>query len=374
MIERLHVHNFRCLENFTLDFAGQRSAVLIGKNGAGKSTALNALRVFQKICRGPNRVKNVVLASDFTRHRKEPPMQFEVDAALAGNRYQYRVSFEWPEGFYEARILEESLSRDGVSVFTRQQGQVQLAGGSAFGLDWHVFALPVINEKPPSRSLQDVKAFFAGMLLLAPIPQRMKGFSEEPATELDYDALNYAACLRSLLQQKPKAYSEFESFVKGRTDGEKGVIPDFSSIENRERGKEGGSQLVVTVQPPGSRETLSFDLDDLSDGEKCFLLSAYVVAANAVGPPVVCVWDEPDNHLSLSEVGHFITAMRKMTNRGGQFIATTHHPETIRKFSDDNTFVLTRKSHLDPTVPQLLRAFAYNGDLIHALVREEIIG
>lgn len=367
MIERLYVHNFGCLENFTLDFVGQQSAVLIGKNGAGKSTVLRALRVFQKIGRGPNRVKSVIRASDFTRHRKELPMRFEVDVTLASKQFKYSVSFEWPEEFHEARILEESLLRDGVSVFTRKHGQVQLSGASPFGLDWHVFALPVINEKPPSRSIQDVKAFFAGLILLAPIPQEMGGFSEEPASELDYHAVNYASCLRAMLQQKPRAYSEFDAFVKE-------VVWDFSSIENRDRGKDGGSQLVVTFQPPDSQETLSFDFDDLSDGEKCFMLSAYIFAANAVGPPVVCVWDEPDNHLSLAEVGHFITAMRKMTNRGGQFIATTHHPETIRKFSEENTFVLTRKSHMDPTVPKLLGTISYKGDLVHALARNEIIG
>ena len=34
MIERLYVHNFRCLENFTLDLVGRSSALVIGKNGA----------------------------------------------------------------------------------------------------------------------------------------------------------------------------------------------------------------------------------------------------------------------------------------------------------------------------------------------------
>ena len=371
MIERLYVHNFRCLESFTLDFAGQRSALLIGKNGAGKSTVLHALRVFQSICRGPNRVKDVIRAKDFARFDKSRPMRFEVDAILDQRRFKYTVSFEWPVDFYEARILEETLLKDGTSVFTRQTKQVQLAGGPAFLLDWHVFALPVINEKPSDHSIQDVKAFFANMILLAPIPQIMEGFSEEPASELDRGALNYASCLRSMLQKKPKSYSEFDSFVKS-------VLPDFSSIENVDRGKEGGSQLVVTFERPTSQETLQLDFDVLSDGEKCFLVSAYIAAANAVrsptDPPVVCAWDEPDNHLSLSEVGHFITSMRKMTNRGGQFIATTHHPETIRKFSDDNTFVLTRKSHLEPTVSKLLKAYSYTGDLIHALTRDEIVG
>ena len=53
MIERLYVHNFRCLENFTLELAGRSSALVIGKNGAGKSTVLECLKLFQSVCRGP---------------------------------------------------------------------------------------------------------------------------------------------------------------------------------------------------------------------------------------------------------------------------------------------------------------------------------
>ena len=112
----------------------------------------------------------------------------------------------------------------------------------------------------------------------------------------------------------------------------------------------------------------------ISAGEKCFFLSAYIIASNTVGSPVFCMWDEPDNHLSLSEVGQFVTGLRKMTNRRGQFIATTHHPETVRKFSDETTLVLTRKSHLDPIVVRSLAEFTYHGDLINALIRDEIIG
>ena len=369
MIERLYVHNFRCLENFTLDFDGNQSAVLIGRNGSGKSTVLSALQVFQSICRGPNRVKDVIRVKDFSRFDKSRPMRFEIDLAFAGTKFKYSVSFEWPADFHEARILEESLLKDGVTVFTRQNSQVQLATGPAFGLDWHVFALPVINERPSERSIKDVKLFFANLIVIAPIPLLMGGFSEETETELGHQALNYASCLRALLQSKPKAYRVFESFVKQ-------VMPDFSSIENVDRGKDGGSQLIVSFEQPHLTLPLNFDV--LSAGEKCFLLAAYIVAANdvrsSIDVPLVCIWDEPDNHLSISEVGHFITDLRKMTNQSGQLIATTHHPETIRKFSDENTFVLTRKSHFEPTVIKPLSAFSYSGDLIHALIRDEIIG
>jgi hypothetical protein len=105
-----------------------------------------------------------------------------------------------------------------------------------------------------------------------------------------------------------------------------------------------------------------------------FLLAAYIVAANSAGPGVVCAWDEPDNHLSLSQVSHFIVALRKMTNGGGQFIATTYHLETVRKFADDNTYVFSRKSHQEPTLVKRLTDIQYNGDLIHALMRDEVIG
>lgn len=366
MIERLYVHNFRCLENFTLDLAGCPSAVLIGKNGSGKSTVLRCMEIFQSICRGASRVGKLISASDFTQFRTNQPMRFEVELTLAGKRFKYAISFEWPAEFREARILDEALSVDGTAIFTRHQAQVQVAGGPAFGLDWHVFALPVINERPGARSIQDVKTFFASMIVIAPVPSEMTGFAEEPSTELQRDAGNYAACLLAMLQQKPKAYSDFESYIKT-------VIRDFSSIENPARG-ESGTQLIVKFEQEEPQGSLSVEFKSLSDGEKCFFLSAYIIASNTVGPPVVCLWDEPDNHLSLSEVGQFITALRKMTNQSGQFIATTHHPETVRKFSDETTFVLTRKSHLDPSVVRPLSAFTYSGDLINALIRDEIVG
>jgi predicted ATPase len=366
MIERLYVHNFRCLENFALDLTGRSSVLVIGKNGAGKSTVLQSLKVFQDICRGSNRVGNLISAGDFTLHRTEHPMRFEIELTLSGKRFSYAASFEWPAKFREARILDESLSVDGNAVFTRHVSQIHLSGGPAFGLDWHIVALPVINERPGEEAIQEIKTFLATMMLIAPIPANMSGFSEEPSVELQGDAANYASCLRALLGQKPAAYSNFESHVKA-------VIPDFSSIELVERG-ESGTQLIVKFERPNLEHSLSVEFKSLSDGEKCIFLSAYILAANSVGSPVFCMWDEPDNHLSLSEVGQFVTRLRKMTNRGGQFIATTHHPETVRKFSDETTFVLTRKSHLDPTVVRPLNDLPYSGDLINALIRDEIIG
>ncbi|MBX3449005.1 MAG: AAA family ATPase [Planctomycetaceae bacterium] len=362
MIQRLYVHNFRCLENFTFVPGEDSTALLIGRNGSGKSTILNCFRLLQTLCRGSNRVSTLVSAADFAQHRPEHPIRIEVDLVIDENRYAYAIAFEWPPQFHEARILEERLSVDGQSIFSRQHAQVSLSGGATFGLDWHVAALPIINHA----AIPPVRFFFAFSIIVAPIPDLMAGFSEQPSPELSYNGANLASCLKHLLGRKPAAYGIIEGYLKE-------TIPDFSSLEYVDRG-ESGSQLIVKFEQQNPTRHFATDFIALSSGEKCYFLSAYLLALQTAGYPVFCFWDEPDNHLSLSEVGQFIIALRRMAHHKGQFLATTHHPETIRKFSDETTFVLTRASHLDPTVIRPLSDFRFEGDLINALIRNEIIG
>src|SRR5260370_28646635 len=97
MIERIYVQNYRCFENFTLDLKGRGSAVVIGKNGSGKSTLRHALEVFQRICRGPNRIKDLIEPSDFTQGRLHIPVRFEIDVTLGKQRFNYGISFEMRE-------------------------------------------------------------------------------------------------------------------------------------------------------------------------------------------------------------------------------------------------------------------------------------
>ena len=84
--------------------------------------------------------------------------------------------------------------------------------------------------------------------------------------------------------------------------------------------------------------------------------------------PVLCFWDEPDNYLALSEVGHFVLALRKGFQSGGQFIATSHNPEAIPRFSEESTLLLSRKSHLEPTLVRPVSELQTNGDLVTALI------
>ncbi|HKV38941.1 MAG TPA: AAA family ATPase, partial [Blastocatellia bacterium] len=65
MIRRLYINNFRCLENFDLNLSGQSSALLIGKNGSGKTAVSQALEILQKVARGTTRADGLITESDF---------------------------------------------------------------------------------------------------------------------------------------------------------------------------------------------------------------------------------------------------------------------------------------------------------------------
>ena len=94
MLQRLYVHNFRCLENFELTMKEMSSALLIGKNGTGKSTIATALEVFQSIGRGINRVGQLVKSKDFTRGRYDVPIRLEIEVLLEEKLYKYVLALE----------------------------------------------------------------------------------------------------------------------------------------------------------------------------------------------------------------------------------------------------------------------------------------
>lgn len=366
MIRRLYIHNFRCLENFELPVLGHSSVLLIGKNGSGKTTVGLALEILQKIARGTNRVKDIVTSDDFTRGRKDTPMRFEIEVELNAKVYEYVIAFELPEDLKELRVLEEKLVVDGEPVYNRDKAQVRLAKTSQgkdaeFRIDWHMVALPIVQERSTKDPLFIFKQWLARMLILRPMPSLILGDSEQETLEPKPDVTDFGAWFSGLLASEPAAYSKIDEYLRL-------VMPDLKDIKNPVIGKDSRS---LVVQFSINQASLNLAFKYLSDGEKCFMICALVLAANAYDP-VLCFWDEPDNYLALDEVGHFVMALRKAFQSGGQFIATSHNPEAISRFSDENTLVLSRKNHLEPTTVRPLSEIQVSGDLISALIRGDV--
>lgn len=365
MLQRLYVHNFKCLENFELSLKGMSSALLIGKNGAGKSTLAKALAILQSIGRGSNRIGELIQSKDFTRGKSDVPIRFEIEVLLEDKLYKYVLAFELPESFKELRVFEEQLLIEGTPVYSRREAQVTLISRSReaqFLVDWHLVALPVIQEQSERDPLHIFKTWLARMIILAPIPALMTGESNGETLEPKQDGSNFGEWFTGLLGRYPAAYTQTDRYLRD-------VMPDIQDFLNEPTGKDAKSMII---RFEANNATLSVDFKDLSDGEKCFFLCAVVLAANKYYGPLFCFWDEPDNYLSLSEVGHFITSLRRSFQNNGQILATSHNEEAIRKFSNENTFILDRKSHLEPTLIRLLSDIPVKGDLVDTLIRGDI--
>ena len=367
MLQRLYVHNFRCLENFELTMKEMSSALLIGKNGTGKSTIATALEVFQSIGRGINRVGQLVKSKDFTRGRYDVPIRLEIEVLLEEKLYKYVLALELPEKFKELRVFEEQLLVAGNPIYSRKEAQVTLYSSSQnresqFLVDWHLVALPVIQEQSETDPLHTFKNWLAHIIILAPIPSLMTGDSHGETLQPNRDGANIGEWFSGLLGRYPAAYRDVDKYLRE-------VMPDFQDFLNELIGKEFKSLIVRFAE---NNATLNVNFQDLSDGEKCFFLCAVVLAANKFYGSVFCFWDEPDNYLSISEVGHFITSLRRSFKDSGQILVTSHNPEAIRKFSNENTFVLDRKSHLEPTLIRLLSDIPVTGDLINSLICGDI--
>jgi predicted ATPase len=368
VIRRFYVHNFRCLENFELPIAGKPSVLLIGANGSGKTAVSAALMVLQRIARGTNRVGDLVKAKDLSRGRTDVPMRFEIEVELKGKVYSYSIAFELPENSKELRVFEEKLAVGGEPVYSREGAQLHapLADREAEA-SMEVnrgIVLLAITETTPHSAIYVFKQWLASMLILRPIPSLIQGESGRETLHPESRVGNLGAWFAGLLASRPSAYATIEGYLKE-------VMPDLRDIKNPFVGPESRSLVVEFSNEKG---TVTIPFADLSDGEKCFIVCALVLAACNEYGPLFCFWDEPDNYLAISEVGHFVLALRKAFKGSGQFVATSHNDEAIRRFSKENTLVLQRRSHLEPTVVRWLDELHISGDLIGSLIRGEVEG
>lgn len=366
MIDRLYIHNFRSLENFELPVNGLSSALLIGKNGTGKSSIGFALEILQRIGRGDNRVGKLIKPEDMTRSRGDVPVRFELDVRISGVLYSYHLALELPQGFRELRVLEESLVVDGIKNYTREVAEIKFpkngGQGATMSFDWHLVWLSVSQARSENDPLDIFRKWLARMLILRPYPQGISGESSDETLNPSANLSNLGDWWNGLISHAPASYSKIESMLKR-------MMPDLRDIKNPVIAKDSRS---LDIHFDGKGESMSLPFQLLSDGEKCMVIWAMVMAANEAYGPLFCFWDEPDNYLAISEIGGFALDLRKAFKQGGQFLATSHNAETIRSFSDENTFVLFRRSHQEPTQIRPLAEIEYAGDLIAALVRGDI--
>ena len=347
MLERIRIKNFRCFSEFELDLTGLNSCVILGRNGSGKTTIASVIQILQNMAWKTSRVGDLLKPSDISRS-SDGSVSFNLDVRLFDKNYNYNIAFELPDRFHELRVADESLSVDSEIVYTRHTSQIALNRSqmrdAQFGVDWHVVALPIIQTSSSRDPIAIFKEWLKNIVVVRPVPACMKGESDGVTLIPNEYVDNFGEWFSGVLAESPSSYEPFIEFLRE-------VMPDISSVKNRILGLDIRS---LEVEFRVKSESFSVPFGRLSDGEKCFFVCALIVAMASEKLGMTCFWDEPDNYLAPQEVSPTMLALRRSFQSGRQIIITSHNADAIRCFSDDNTIVLTRSSHLAPPVAEML--------------------
>ena len=91
VIERVYIHNYKCLVNFEL--ALQETVLLLGANGVGKTAVLDVMFGLRKLLDGEAKITDRVAfhPSTLTRWQALREQVFAIEAMIGGESVIYRL-------------------------------------------------------------------------------------------------------------------------------------------------------------------------------------------------------------------------------------------------------------------------------------------
>src|SRR5438552_3803330 len=119
MLTRIYVDNFRSFVNF--EYRPKRKQLLLGANGSGKSSLLDAIRYLQQFVEGDG---NPFTQSTRTRWQERPLQVVEIEALLDGKKYEYRVEIRFAPETRQMSVNLESLRVSDQPVFELANGAI----------------------------------------------------------------------------------------------------------------------------------------------------------------------------------------------------------------------------------------------------------
>ena len=348
MLKRLYIDNFRCFVNF--EYKPERKQLLLGANGSGKSSLLDAILFVKWFIEGE---ESRFTQSTLTRWGSSEYQVVEVEAVLDEKSYLYRMEIRYSPNEKLPSLSSERLTVNGVPAFEFVDGEVRLftnGGVMSPGFKW--------KTTKSALHLAQFSTFYVGRFMkwletlhcfqIDPYPGEMDETAEKEDQLPEYDLSNFAPWYRHLVQVDPAGNAHFLAGLMETLNGFQTLR--FSSQDDGVR----KLRADFSIQ---SGETLPFSLSELSEGQR-MLLGLYAVLNFVVAKGHTVILDEPDNFISLREIQPWLLqAEAAVDDSNGQLILISHHPEILnqwaqeyglRFFREENGHVRTEKFKTDP--------------------------
>ncbi|SAM31430.1 AAA family ATPase [Pseudomonas sp. 1 R 17] len=339
-IKRFTLVNFRGIEHMELDFEGKKTVALVGVNGVGKSSILDALaitlsnltaRIIDQTSKSRAISKDDIrIGADYSR--------LEVVTTLADEEVDWAIALNRRAGKHSKDQSSDLIRLNkAVSPIETQAFNYDLVGGMRV-------ELPLAVYYDVHRAVLDV-------------PLRVREHLINAVTEGYDDALGHGGAdfKRFFIWFRNQEDLENESSrdLPGYRDPELSAVRQ--AIETFTGFKDVRIRRKPTLRMTVLKDRLEFNVLQLSDGEKCLLamvgdlarrltLLNRQVAEPLKGKGVVLI-DELDLHLHPAWQ-RTVVANLERTFPNCQFIITTHSPQILGELPAESVMLLKDGQYL----------------------------
>lgn len=363
MIERIYIHNYKCLVNFELML--KETVLLLGPNGAGKTAVLEVVFGLRRLLAGEIKItdSDAFHPSTLTRWQTLPDQVFELDAKVGEESFRYRLVIEHDAGGKLSRVTEESLQGDGTTLFRCTMGQVQLfrddgSEGPSYKTDWSESALARVAPHDSNTRLTAFMDAIRKTVICTIRPYLLNVESTREDDLLDRDAQNFVDWYRHAVQENPTA-------ARSLVEALRPVIDGFSDLRLTRSGLDSRALLVDFVNHGRRKDQYDGKYElwftELSDGQRALIVLYALLHLMRRDSGVWLFIDEPDNYVALAEIQPWLMELVDLCEETpSQAVICSHHPELIDYLGPESGVVLSREISSVTTARRVKSAISTN--------------
>jgi P-loop containing region of AAA domain len=207
MLTRLEIDNFRCFEGFVWEPA--RKQLILGANGCGKSSMMDALTNLRRFVAGDARVEELFPLKERAKWLDRAEQRFSLHAEIKGVPYCYRLVIGSAGDPTKPVVQSETLDcgNGGLEVKV-SKGKVFVRHGSSppllYSLNGGRSAISSLGETKGNDLAHRFRRWLGESACFRLNPFQMAGRAEGEDAEPKLDLSNFAAWYRGLYQSHPK--------------------------------------------------------------------------------------------------------------------------------------------------------------------------
>jgi predicted ATPase len=340
VLKRIHIDNYKCLVNF--DFTPQPTQLILGANGAGKSTIFDVLSRLRQVITGGSKVGSAFLPSSLTRWERREEQTFELEVKGNGGVYEYQLKVLHRPDLRQTRIASETLSFNGEPLLTFRDGDVTIHRedhrvGAQFSFDWGQSAFVTLAERQDNRLHRWFRDWVGQLQVVCANPFDMVSHTDQESARLNGNATNFVSWYRHLVQETPDLIEQVRQSLADVWEGFRGIRLETAGPNVRVL------KVALRSTSAGGNGDYEVAFGDLSDGQRVLIVLYTLLSfAQQATLPLVCL-DEPDNFVALAEIQPWLSGMcQAVEDRGSQALLISHHPELINYLAPQDAIVLHR--------------------------------